>query len=95
MSYTSDIPQAPRDSERPATPAEIYVRETAAAYARLFSSDEGRRVLKDLQAKFGHSRPRFQRAAPTFEPIRAALIDGECAVIREIENAILAGGGQP
>jgi len=66
-------------------------RVMACAYARLFSSDDGKIVLEDLRRKFGHSRPRFDRCENHHSTVAAALIDGECTVLREIEMAVKAG----
>lgn len=65
---------------------------TARAYARLFVTEDGRTVLEDLQRKFGHARPRFDIRDRNHSAVTAALIDGQCAVLREIEQAIRAGG---
>ena len=65
---------------------------TAAAYARVFATDDGRHVLADLRAKFGHHRPRFHPRDRTLSTVTAALIDGECNVLREIETAARTGG---
>lgn len=64
----------------------------AASYAITFTGEHGARVLADLVAKFGHDRPRFSgdpRDRPNFT--LAAMIDGECRVLREIEAAIKVG----
>ena len=66
-------------------------RETACTYARVFSTDDGKAVLLDLQRKFGHDRPRFDLRDLRNALPAAALIDGQCAVLREIETAIKAG----
>jgi hypothetical protein len=68
-------------------------RVVACAYARLFKSEDGATVLKDLRAKFGHERPRFDLQDLRNSLPQAAVIDGQCAVLREIETAIRAGGG--
>ncbi len=65
---------------------------TAKAYARLFVSEDGRTVLEDLRRKFGHARPRFDARDKNHSTVTAALIDGQCAVLREIEQAIRSGG---
>jgi hypothetical protein len=66
---------------------------TARTYARVFSTDDGKAVLQDLQKKFSHTRPRFKDTDERHSTVTAALIDGQCAVLREIEAAITAGGG--
>jgi hypothetical protein len=63
-------------------------RELAAAYCRLFSGEDGRRVLADLTMKFDPLRPRFFGHSDTHQ---AAKIDGQCDVLREIQRAIKAG----
>ena len=65
---------------------------TSRAYARLFLTEDGRIVLEDLRRKFGHSRPRFDARDRNHSTVTAALIDGQCGVLREIEQAIRAGG---
>lgn len=83
--------QKPRtaDSARAAQAAQ----EMAACYARVFlGDDDGKRVLADLQRKFGLTRLVFQRAENgRYDTIAAALIDGERHVLSEIENALRAG----
>lgn len=66
---------------------------TARAYARLFVTDDGKLVLEDLRRKFGHARPRFDARDRNHSTVTAALIDGQCTVLREIEQAVRAGGG--
>lgn len=66
---------------------------TAKTYARLFGTEDGRAVLDDLRRKFGHSRPRFDVREKNPSTVTAALIDGQCSVLRELEQAIRAGGG--
>ena len=65
---------------------------TARAYARLFLTEDGKLVLEDLRRKFGHARPRFDVRDKNHSTVTAALIDGQCGVLREIEQAIRAGG---
>lgn len=62
------------------------VTELAWAYRRCFDTEDGLRVLGDLKAKFDTSRPRFPGGSIC--PLTAALIDGQCAVLKEIETAI-------
>lgn len=63
--------------------------DLAACYARVFlGDDDGKRVLADLQVKFSHDRPRFTMNGST---VTAALVDGECRVLKEIESAIKRG----
>lgn len=69
----------------------VQAELVAKAYARLFSSDDGKRVINDLRRKFPHNRDRFTREN-AYSMVGAARIDGECAVLREIEQACRAGG---
>lgn len=67
--------------------------ELAAIYAQVFLSTEaGKRVLADLKTKFPTDRARFDLANP--EPLKAAIVDGQCTVINEIHNALLRGSLQ-
>jgi hypothetical protein len=68
--------------------SDARARETAGAYARLFASEDGKRVLADLLAKFSPDRPRFHGHS---DVVQAAKIDGQADVIREIQTAIKAG----
>jgi len=64
--------------------------EMAACYARVFAgTPDGKRVLADLQVKFSHDRPRFSGDRPN--AITGAVIDGQCAVLKEIESAVKLG----
>jgi hypothetical protein len=62
------------------------------AYARLFCTEDGKLVLEDLRRKFGHARPRFDLREREHSTVTAALIDGQCSVLREIEQACRTGG---
>lgn len=64
----------------------------ARAYARLFLTEDGQVVLEDLRRKFGHTRPRFDLRDKNHSTVTAALIDGQCGVLREIEQAMRTGG---
>jgi hypothetical protein len=66
---------------------------TAKAYARAFATEDGKVALEDLRRKFAHTRPRFDIRDKNQSTITAALIDGQCTVLREIEQAIRMGGG--
>ena len=66
----------------------VSPRELAGAYARTFRSPDGQRVLDDLLKKFHPDRPRFFGHS---DAIRAAHIDGQCDVLREIRQAMAAG----
>ena len=70
---------------------EALKRETAAAYARCFATPDGQRVLEDLRRKFGHERSRFSLHLPNQSTITAAIIDGQCSVLRELEQAVKLG----
>lgn len=65
----------------------------AVAYAMTFSTQAGQRVLEDLRTKFAHTRPRFgiKPGQPRADHTLAAIIDGQCSVLREIEEAIKLG----
>lgn len=73
---------------------EAKADSTAKAYARLFASDDGKIVLADIRAKFGHERPRFDILQPTHDLVHAAVIDGQCSVLRDIEAGILVGSNK-
>lgn len=83
--FSAQATAAPKPSGEPGS--------LAVAYAMAFSTQAGQRVLEDLRTKFAHTRPRFgikpggQRADHTL----AAIIDGQCSVLREIEEAIKLG----
>lgn len=64
-------------------------RELSACYLRVFSDDDGRRVLRDLRNKFGVHRMAFKPGHQgQYDPIAAAIIDGQRHVMSEIETAI-------
>ena len=63
--------------------------EAAAAYRRVFGSADGRRVLADLSRLFSPCRPRFTPAA-RYEPIPAAIADGQSQVVLHILSRISA-----
>lgn len=70
--------------------AEQAAKDMAAAYARLFlCTDDGKRVLADLLAKFPPDSPRFDLSNP--EPLKAAIRDGQATVTREVQSAIRLG----
>ncbi len=86
---------APEDPKR-VTAQKRVAEETsnlAGAYARVFSGDDGERVLADLRLKFGPRRQRFGStiSGRSSDPIQAAIIDGQCDAMREIEDAIERG----
>lgn len=68
-------------------------REMAATYARvLMGSEDGKRVLSDLRAKFGLNRLVFVRGENgRYDTLAAAITEGERRVMSEIENALKLG----
>ena len=64
---------------------------TAAAYARCFGSDAGKRVLHDLNIKFGTHRPRFNLTKGPPDALTAAVMDGQAQVMIDIQAAIELG----
>jgi len=80
--------QKPRTAD--SAQAAQAAQEMAACYARVFlGDDDGKRVLADLQRKFGLTRLVFQRAENgRYDTVAAALVDGERHVLSEIENAL-------
>ncbi len=66
------------------------VRALADSYAATFATPDGQKVLADLARKFGHHRPRFVAVNGRHDYIGAARIDGQCDVLREIEEALKA-----
>lgn len=74
-----------------AASAKEKAQDLAACYARVFlGSEDGRRVLADLRAKFGLSRLVFPASGP-IDINRGLLTEGERRVMSEIENALAAG----
>lgn len=65
-------------------------REVGAYYAEAFGTPAGMKVLADLRAKFDHRRARYPLSERS-DHTRAAVIDGQCSVLGEIEDAIEAG----
>jgi hypothetical protein len=88
MKHEREFSQPPR-TER----ADQAGRDLANCYARVFlGSEDGKRVLADLRTKFGLHRLVFHRASgERFDPIGAALTDGERRVLSEIESALEVG----
>jgi len=88
---TEEFPHPDVERMRKANDARAAAgRELASVYARVFGSEDGARVLADLRLKFGHHRPRFVCSNGRHDTIAAAKIDGQCDVLREIEEAIKA-----
>jgi hypothetical protein len=71
-------------------PDQTRADKLAAAYAAVFTSDEGKRVLDDLTMKFGPQKRRFPEGMPACAN-RAAVIDGGAAVMLEIYAFIQLG----
>jgi hypothetical protein len=87
MKHELEFYQQPKSRTPSGEPGSLAV-----SYAMVFASPHGQRVLADLRLKFGHHRPRFpinRNERP--DHAKAAVIDGECNVLREIESAIEAG----
>ena len=61
------------------------------AYHRVFSSEDGQAVLRNLRAYFRMDRPAFERSiAHAYDPIAAALRDGQREVVLFIEHKLSA-----
>ncbi len=61
--------------------------ESVKAYG-LFASPGGQKILEDLKARFGVDAPAFiDVPGQPFDPIRAAIRDGQRQVILHIERA--------
>ncbi len=95
MSHAADIiHDTPENAVRVATRRAADARATAAAYARLFASEDGARVLADIRAKSDPSRSRFIGRKLHEDPlINAALLDGRALVMHDIDAAIKEGHG--
>ena len=72
--------------------ADIVALEMARARARLvrafhvvFAGDEGQAVLDFLRKKFPPSLPRFG-AHTQWDPLRAAVLDGQCQVLAVVDD---------
>lgn len=72
---------------------EQATRDLAACYARVFlGTEDGKRVLADLRAKFGLNRLVFHPGnGGRFDTVAAALIEGERRVMADIESALRLG----
>ena len=80
-------------------------KELAGAYTRTFATEDGRRVLEDIQAKFcGHRLRNLelirwianpQGPAPSPSGVIATIIDGQASVVTDIAAGILAGKHDP
>lgn len=61
--------------------------ESIKAYA-LFASPAGQQILEDIRARFGADAPVFiETPGQPFDPIRAAIRDGQRQVILHIQRA--------
>jgi hypothetical protein len=59
------------------------------AYHRVFASEDGQTVLKNLKAYFRYDRPAFERGiSHRYCPMAAALRDGQREVILFIEHRL-------
>lgn len=59
------------------------------AYHRVFTSEDGQTVLQNLKAYFRLNRPAFERGiAHAYDPIAAALRDGQREIILFIEHKL-------
>lgn len=60
------------------------------AYHRTFSTEDGKTVLANMKAYFRMTRPAFERglANHSYDPIAAALRDGQREVILFIEHKL-------
>ena len=59
------------------------------AYHRVFGSEDGKLVVDNLKAYFRLNRPAFERTlGRTFDPIAAAVRDGQREVILFIEHKL-------
>lgn len=63
---------------------EEAARKLAGAYRECFGSEPGQRVLADLLEEFPPARPRFS-SATGFDPVKAAVADGQSQVTFHIE----------
>lgn len=58
-------------------------KRVLACYAEVFSTDAGKDVLADLERLFPPDKARFSEATG-FDPIKAAMIDGQGSVTKHI-----------
>jgi hypothetical protein len=72
------------DDKQAALNRERERQRTILAYHRLFESEEGRVVLDDLKKAFATELQMFS-AAQDFNPIPAAIRDGQRGVVLHIE----------
>jgi hypothetical protein len=59
------------------------------AYHRVFGTEDGKLVVENLKAYFRMNRPAFERTlGRTFDPIAAAVRDGQREVVLFIEHKL-------
>jgi hypothetical protein len=88
---SEDVPQYVAKAEANAEKLEALKKEMAGRYAQTFGTDAGKIVLADLRRKFGSHRLVFQKVSGTFDPIAAAITEGERHVMIEIDTALEDG----
>lgn len=86
MKHDHEFPDEAKDAKKKALDV------LAADYVACFSTPSGKTVLADLRKKFGLDRRRFDPRASNPSATAAALIEGECNVLRDIEAALKHGG---
>lgn len=66
------------------------IQRVTSAYQQTFSTEEGKMVLANLKSYFRLNRPAFERSLGhhAFDPIAAALRDGQREVILFIEHKL-------
>lgn len=65
------------------------LQRVTSAYQQTFSTEEGKLVLANLKSYFRMNRPAFERSlGHPFDPIAAALRDGQREVILFIEHKL-------
>lgn len=80
----SDEIQDPREEKKEKW--EEAQRDLARCFDRLFSTPDGKRVMTCLRAKFEHRIVFRDDDNGRFDPIRAALLEGQKSVIFSIED---------
>jgi hypothetical protein len=66
-------------------------KQLATQYRTCFSTDSGKIVLADLKLKFSLDRRRFDPRERNPSATLAAIVEGECNVLRDILAAIAHG----
>jgi hypothetical protein len=82
MKHETEFPDESKEARKKALDA------LAADYVACFSTPSGKTVLDDLRKKFGLDRRRFDPRVSNPSATAAALIEGECNVLRDIEAAL-------